>query len=224
MGEVKRYDPINSDGTCGMCIEDAGYGAYVEYADYAALEAELAKLRAGQEPDEYPPCDYCGVITDYHPWHGSGFINGRESPHIHACNECRHLLPSAPQPSAVPDVVAILDEVREFCRLSGYLDVVRRIDALADDAPSAPATVQGDWWIPVSERLPTAEQGTVAVLTDDGAILTAWASYWSGARTDFAYWTFPHGDDDDSVVTHWMPLPAAPAIAAARQEGGNDRR
>lgn len=49
MSEVKRYDPINSDGTCGICIEDAGYGAYVEYADYAALEAELAKLRAGQE-------------------------------------------------------------------------------------------------------------------------------------------------------------------------------
>ena len=44
--EVKRYDPINSDGTCGMCIEDADYGAYVEYADYATLEAENAKLRA----------------------------------------------------------------------------------------------------------------------------------------------------------------------------------
>ena len=42
--EVKRYDPINSDGTCGMCIEDADYGAYVEYADYAALEAENARL------------------------------------------------------------------------------------------------------------------------------------------------------------------------------------
>lgn len=65
-------------------------------------------------------------------------------------------------------------------------------------------------WVPVAERLPSAEQGTVAVLTDDGAILTAWASYWSGARTDFACWTFPHGDDDDSVVTHWMPLPAPP--------------
>lgn len=38
--KVKRYDPINSDGTCGMCIEDADYGAYVEYADYAALEDE----------------------------------------------------------------------------------------------------------------------------------------------------------------------------------------
>ena len=45
MSDVKRYDPINSDGTCGMCIEDADYGAYVEYADYAALEAELATVK-----------------------------------------------------------------------------------------------------------------------------------------------------------------------------------
>ena len=45
MSDVKRYDPINKDGTCGVCIEDADYGAYVEYADYAALEAELAKLK-----------------------------------------------------------------------------------------------------------------------------------------------------------------------------------
>lgn len=42
--EVKRYDPINSDGTCGMCVEDADYGAYVEYADYASLEAECERL------------------------------------------------------------------------------------------------------------------------------------------------------------------------------------
>ena len=44
--KVKRYDPINSDGTCGMCVEDADYGAYVEYADYAALEAENARLQS----------------------------------------------------------------------------------------------------------------------------------------------------------------------------------
>lgn len=45
MSEVKRYDPINSDGTCGTCVEDPGYGAYVEFADYAALEAEVQRLR-----------------------------------------------------------------------------------------------------------------------------------------------------------------------------------
>lgn len=43
--KVKRYDPISSDGTCGMCIEDADFGAYVEYEDYAALEAENERLR-----------------------------------------------------------------------------------------------------------------------------------------------------------------------------------
>ena len=44
--EVKRYDPINSDGTCGICLEDPDYGAYVEFADYEALQylnAELLK-------------------------------------------------------------------------------------------------------------------------------------------------------------------------------------
>jgi len=43
--EVKRYDPINSDGTCGMCVEDADYGTYVEYTDYAAIEAEYERLK-----------------------------------------------------------------------------------------------------------------------------------------------------------------------------------
>lgn len=44
--------------------------------------------------ESYPPCDYCGTVPDYHPWHGSGLINGEESPHIHACNECRAKLPA----------------------------------------------------------------------------------------------------------------------------------
>ena len=51
MSDVKRYDPINQDGTCGVCIEDADYGAYVEYADYAALEAELDRLLEGRVLD-----------------------------------------------------------------------------------------------------------------------------------------------------------------------------
>jgi len=65
---VKRYDPINSDGTCGTCIEDPDYGAYVEFADYEALqslnaellealESTLAQCLAWQgEPDEEWSC------------------------------------------------------------------------------------------------------------------------------------------------------------------------
>ena len=45
---------------------------------------------------KYPPCDYCGINPDHHPWHGSGVLNGIESRHIHACNACRHKLPSHP--------------------------------------------------------------------------------------------------------------------------------
>lgn len=44
----------------------------------------------------YPPCDYCGFTPDYHPWHGSGLLNGIESRHIHACDGCRGKLPVHP--------------------------------------------------------------------------------------------------------------------------------
>ncbi|MEE1917975.1 hypothetical protein V0R52_16425 [Pseudomonas asiatica] len=55
------------------------------------------------DPDGYPPCDYCGITPDYHPWHGSGMINGFENRHIHACDGCRGQLPSHPgQPHPEP--------------------------------------------------------------------------------------------------------------------------
>lgn len=73
-------------------------------------------------------------------------------------------------------------------------------------------------WISVNERVPTERDGTVAVLCDDGAILTAWATYWHGARHEFAQWTFPHPDDGDSAVTHWHPLAAVP-LAVVRHAG-----
>ncbi len=37
-------------------------------------------------------CDYCDAVTD-NPWHGSGKFAGRVRHHIHACDNCRHLLP-----------------------------------------------------------------------------------------------------------------------------------
>lgn len=58
------------------------------------IEAFLQANRSAPADDSYPPCDYCGTVPDYHPWHGSGMINGQESPHIHACNECRAKLPA----------------------------------------------------------------------------------------------------------------------------------
>lgn len=74
---------------------------------------------AAEQPDvEYPPCDYCGASMEYMPWHGSGLINGVESRHIHACDNCRRLLPAAEQPDAAPVPRELLerhlDEVGEY--------------------------------------------------------------------------------------------------------------
>lgn len=66
-------------------------------------------------------------------------------------------------------------------------------------------------WIKCSDRLPAAEDREVAVLLDGKDPCVAWATYWSGARTDFAEWTFPIDDlGEGRRVTHWMPLPPPP--------------
>lgn len=106
----------------------------------AALEANAAPgeyvQACGERPnDGYPPCDYCGCHVDYMPWHGSGLINGVESRHIHACDNCRGRLPSG-NPDAVKVRREQLDELEEF--LTDALtaaDLVRRggrSKALAD--------------------------------------------------------------------------------------------
>lgn len=66
-------------------------------------------------------------------------------------------------------------------------------------------------WIKSSDRLPTAQDLTVAVLLDGKDPCVAWATYWSGARTDFAGWMFPMEElGEGRQVTHWMPLPEPP--------------
>lgn len=82
----------------------------------------------------------------------------------------------------------------------------RELAATASEATAA----QQDGWISVDDRLPLESDSTVAVLMDDGSVLTAWATYWHGASNKFARWTFPI-DPDGADVTHWTPLPAAPA-------------
>ena len=66
---------------------------------WAAIEARVTGKPVEQhqgEPSEYPPCDYCGIVPDHHPWHGSGLLSGVENRHIHACDACRGRLPLHP--------------------------------------------------------------------------------------------------------------------------------
>lgn len=70
-------------------------------------------------------------------------------------------------------------------------------------------------WIAVGECLPAEDHGTVAVLFDDGHPGVAWATYWHGAKTGFACWTYPVDElGEGRTVTHWMPLPSAPGVPA----------
>jgi len=76
------------------------------HSDYMLFLAGYRESQQAQQHNAepgYPPCDYCGITPDYHPWHGSGMINGVENRHIHACDGCRGQLPSHPgQPHPEP--------------------------------------------------------------------------------------------------------------------------
>ena len=72
-------------------FDDGGDGSDAESARGVVW---ILRALLDAEPEGYPPCDYCGIVPAYHPWHGSGLLAGVENPHIHACNECRHLLPA----------------------------------------------------------------------------------------------------------------------------------
>lgn len=85
-------------------------------AQHQRIVAALSAQQSAQD-DAYPPCDYCGVVPDYHPWHGSGAFRGVENPHIHACNNCRHLLPTA---QSAPDRVSVPVELAE--RIATHLE------------------------------------------------------------------------------------------------------
>ena len=98
-------------------------------------------------------------------------------------------------------------------------DLVREARAMLDAAPAAPAA---DGWIPVGERLPAVESrldqecrvGTLsiaplnvsaAVLVFDGEKVRSTRLEWFDGCLPLPY-----------CITHWMPLPAAPAANSAK--------
>ena len=105
----------------------------------------------------------------------------------------------------------------------GDMDIALRMAILS--ATSAPATVQGDGWIPVSERLPDVEQRLDEPCEIEGKPLpplniTSTVQCFDGKRVfaDAVEWF--DGGQPMKGVTHWKPLDAAPAAIAAAQEGG----
>lgn len=216
----------DAGGYCPQC--DADYDERKMFADlvlrYTDLEAELAKLRAGQEPVAF-----------------------RKPSVLKGCN-VRYSASTAPQPNAVPDGCKLVPvELTEtmILRCSVLEPVARRVwRELLAAAPSAPATAQGDGWIPVSERLPESERTVLAFYlnshgkgrrvraeyiaaktksADDGWDSDEPADY--DEQADEYFWpagwyeVMDNWDDlthmviHEGEVTHWMPLPAAPGAA-----------
>lgn len=137
--------------------------------------------------------------------------------------ELRKVL-AAPQPSAVLDGVVLVpveptpemvSAAEEAHMPFGDMDIALRMAILS--APSTPATVQGDGWIPIIERLPqikqvlsekcTLEGRDIPTLYRSGEVLT-----FDGKRVSAGIVEWFHAKSPLSGVTHWMPLPPAPEV------------
>lgn len=76
----KHY--FNDLGLAKRLMPDVGFIPLYAHPIPSVSETEAFILR----------CDYCKKETD-DPWHGPGFIGDVKSKHIHACDDCVHLLP-----------------------------------------------------------------------------------------------------------------------------------
>ena len=288
---VKRYVT-----TCD-CMSPAAWGDYVRHDDYAALEAELAtvkkvaygnmelldenrnlqaelaKLRAGQDgwklvPVEPTP-EMVSAAEEAHMPFGDMDIALRMAILSAAPAKATDGLRIGAWRDALEKIAKYAPAVNCAARTEieriGLIAVHALIAFSAPQfsqtpahqeaingaaAPAAPATVQGDGWIPVSQQLPKQNEKVLVTYTNrlgncrrviaelvakhtvedsddcwgDGADYDeATDQYYCPAGwyecvenwDELAYLAIHEGE-----VTHWMPLPAAPAIAAARQEGG----
>lgn len=119
-----------------LLIDQCRYGGQIVplYAAPQPTPAPQPSEGVEQESDDYPECDYCGVVPDHHPWHGSGMLEGVESRHIHACDQCRGKLQAPP----APDVFGVCMLVAEAAYKAGCgKDRAVRADVLRELVESA---------------------------------------------------------------------------------------
>jgi hypothetical protein len=92
-------------------------------------------------------------------------------------------------------------------------------------ADNAIAEAQKNKWMPVSERLPKPETECVVWVLNRYGAAYPYCTTWSMQR-EAPVMTYPNNtveigmgwdDFDFEQVSHWMPLPAAPAIAEGKQ-------
>lgn len=218
--EVTRYDPINSDGTCGECVEDADYGAYVEYADYAALAAELDRLLEGRVLD----AETISTLEQE--------LKQSRDAYQNIIDQTTPLEPVPGDPRwskriELDEVIAERDQLRaELVAIKGQQVGQEPVAVIAfyegSDTPvligwermpvgqhnlytaPQPAPAQDvAGWIPVTERLPEVAQEVIVSTEFEGVC--------AGILDSYGEWFAPCSEYKLTRVTHWMPLPAAPA-------------
>ncbi|BBQ35589.1 hypothetical protein WP2W18E06_27110 [Klebsiella pneumoniae] len=122
----------------------------------------------------------------------------------------RHAQPApvVPEEKPIPNTLSMyaVDAVAAIAEVKGWNACRAAMLAATPQSPgSEPATVPGKW-IPVSERLPE-DSGRywcyVEEQNDLGKSHYQWNCSWNGDR----WWVECEGG---GIVTHWMPLPAAP--------------
>lgn len=240
--KVKRYDPINSDGTCGMCVEDADYGAYVEFADYAALEAERDQLRAEVERLKAQLAEEIQRRFD----------GNKISSNEHR-EEVQRLQAQLAQQQGVPEgwrdaygrlveFIKNADVSSGVCCCGGradhqyddhspvdmwdhcVLEIVKEYEAMLAAAPAPAQAEPASPWVAVAERQPLKWQTVlVAYESDaDGEPCLDVGSAALGADGKFYgmghFYVLGTATLEPRIcvkpVTHWMPLPPAPEVKA----------
>ncbi|EWC40174.1 hypothetical protein [Stutzerimonas stutzeri] len=175
--------------------------SYVTDAQERLKEIEaLLEEQATAQDEQYPPCDFCGVIPDHHPWHGSGMFKGFDSPHIHACNDCRHLLPSRPahteQQATVKDCLTVQPMAYAVFAANGNAVCF----STRRDHPSLVALEKEGHSVvslaPIAQTAPQPVSSALADLAGDRfeAPVAGWSAPAQDERKTFEAWAKTQGD------------------------------
>lgn len=139
----------------------------------------------------------CGCVTSeaFYHWMRVAYEAGNSQviPDGWTCND------KANAALMMLDRIETVDPVDDD-RIDGIKRIVRELAAATQSPGSDPATVPGKW-IPVCERVPTKQ---------DGSVFLTWNGQYIGKEL-FLMGSFQCLKPE--IITHWMPLPAAPQEA-----------
>lgn len=145
---------------------------------------------------ELLPCPFCGDRPE--------LPSGEGTQYEIECSGCGQAMASV----QICDLMSVEERAADSFTNYRYADeFVERAKKQAIESwntRAAPATVQGDGWIPIIERLPNVAQEVI--------IFSGFEGVCAGVLDSYGEWFAPCSEYKLTRVTHWMPLPAAPEV------------